>query len=145
MAFLLAITMGMASDRFDARRGLVLEETNAIGTAYLRAGYLDEPASSDLRDLLREYVPLRIATSNDALLVANLERSQQLLDQMWAITEDVARAQPSDVTALFVESMNEVIDLHTSRFVAGVYAPRASDDPPALGGRGDPEPGAGRL
>ena len=122
MAFLLAITMGMASDRFDARRGLVLEETNAIGTAYLRAGYLDEPASSDLRDLFREYVPLRIATSDEALLVANLERSEQLLGQMWAITEDVARAQPSDVTALFVESMNEVIDLHTSRFVAGVYA-----------------------
>ncbi len=122
MAFLLAITMSMASDRFDTRRGLVLEETNAIGTAYLRAGYLDEPASSDLRDLFREYVPLRIATSNEALLISNLERSEQLLDQMWAITEDVARAQPSDVTALFVESMNEVIDLHTSRFVAGVYA-----------------------
>ena len=41
---------------------------------------------------------------------------------MWAIAEDVARAQPSDVTALFIESLNEVIDLHTSRFVAGVYA-----------------------
>jgi hypothetical protein len=122
MAFLLAITMGMASDRFDARRALVLEETNAIGTTYLRAGYLDEPASSDLRDLLREYVPLRIATSNEALLLANLERSEQLLDEMWAIAEDVARAQPSDVTALFIESLNEVIDLHTSRFVAGVYA-----------------------
>jgi hypothetical protein len=36
MAFLLAVTMGMASDRFDARRGLVLEEANSIGTTYLR-------------------------------------------------------------------------------------------------------------
>lgn len=122
MAFLLAITMGMASDRFDGRRALVLEETNAIGTTYLRAGYLDEPAGSDMRDLLREYVPLRIATSDEALLVANLERSEQLLDEMWAIAEDVARAQPSDVTALFIEALNEVIDLHTSRFVAGVYS-----------------------
>ena len=43
MAFLLAITMGMASDRFDARRGLVLDEANAIGTTYLRAGYLPAP------------------------------------------------------------------------------------------------------
>ena len=40
MAFLLAVTMGMASDRFDTRRGLVLEEANAIGTTYLRAGFL---------------------------------------------------------------------------------------------------------
>ena len=78
MAFLLAITMGMASDRFDARRGLVLEETNAIGTAYLRAGYLDEPASSELRALLREYVPLRIATPDAAQLVANLDRWEEL-------------------------------------------------------------------
>ena len=43
MAFLLAITMGMASDRFDSRRGLVLAEANAIGTTYLRAGYLPAP------------------------------------------------------------------------------------------------------
>ena len=122
MAFLLAITMGMASDRFDARRGLVLEETNAIGTAYLRAGYLDEPASSELRALLREYVPLRVVTSDEAQLAANLDRGEEIRVQMWAIAEDVARAQPSDVTALFIESLNEVIDLHTSRFVAGVYA-----------------------
>jgi hypothetical protein len=60
MAFLLAITMGMASDRFDARRSVVLSEANSIGTTYLRAGYLPEPASSTSRELLREYVPLRI-------------------------------------------------------------------------------------
>ena len=40
MAFLLAVTMGMAVDRFDTRRSLVLDEANAIGTTYLRAGYL---------------------------------------------------------------------------------------------------------
>ncbi len=57
MGFLLAITMGMASDRFDTRRGLVLAEANSVGTTYLRAGYLPEPASSEIRDLLREYVP----------------------------------------------------------------------------------------
>ena len=63
LAFLLAVTMGMASDRFDARRGVVLEEANAIGTTYLRAGYLPEPASSQIRELLREYVPLRIVAT----------------------------------------------------------------------------------
>src|SRR6186713_53623 len=66
LAFLLAITMGMASDRFDTRRGLVLEEANAIGTTYLRAGYLPEPASTQIRELLREYAPLRVATADRA-------------------------------------------------------------------------------
>ena len=46
LAFLLAVTMGMASDRFDARRGVVLEEANTIGTAYLRAGTLPSPAAA---------------------------------------------------------------------------------------------------
>ena len=53
LAFLLAVTMSMASDRFDTRRGIVLDEANSIGTTYLRAGYLPEPASSQFRELLR--------------------------------------------------------------------------------------------
>ena len=40
MAFLLAITMGMAGDLYNARRAAVLNEANAIGTTWLRAGYL---------------------------------------------------------------------------------------------------------
>lgn len=122
MAFLLAITVGMAADRFDNRRGLVLAETNAIGTAYLRAGYLTEPASAESQALLREYVPLRIAGSNLAELEAALVRAEEVQAELWAIAEDVARTEGSDVVALYIESVNEVIDLHTSRFVAGVYA-----------------------
>jgi hypothetical protein len=122
MAFLLAITMGMASDRFDTRRGLVLAETNAIGTAYLRAGYLSEPASADSQELLREYVPLRIATPDRARLAASIERSEELQAELWTIAEGVARTEGSDVVALYIESLNEVIDLHTERVVAGVYS-----------------------
>ena len=64
LAFLLAVTMGMASDRFDARRANVLAEANDIGTTYLRAGYLPEPASSQIRELLREYVPIRLTVTD---------------------------------------------------------------------------------
>ena len=123
LAFLLAITMGMASDRFDTRRGLVLEEANTIGTTYLRAGYLPEPASTEIRTLLREYAPLRIAPSDLGTLQANSARSQEVLDELWVIAEDVARSpEANDVTALFIESLNETIDLHTTRIIAGVYA-----------------------
>src|SRR6478752_1955555 len=60
MAFLLAVTMSMASDRFDTRRGLVVSEANAITASYLQADYLPEPGASELKALLREYLPLRI-------------------------------------------------------------------------------------
>jgi hypothetical protein len=122
MAFLLAITMGMASDRFDARRGLVLAEANAIGTAYLRAGYLPAPYGEQSRELLREYVPLRINTSDRASLAANIARSEEIHAELWPLAEAVARDHSSDANALYIESLNEVIDLHASRITAGIYA-----------------------
>ncbi len=123
MAFMLAVTMGMASDRFDARRGLVLAEANSIGTTYLRAGYLPEPSSSEIRELLREYVPLRITVADREQMQANYARSQEILSALWAEAEDLARAAPdSDTLALFITSLNETIDLHETRVTAIVYA-----------------------
>ena len=122
MAFLLAITMGMASDRFDTRRGLVLTEANAIGTTYLRAGYLPAPYGEESRVLLREYVPLRINTADRAGLAANIARSEVIQKELWTRAEVVARDHSSDANALYIESLNEVIDLHASRVIAGIYA-----------------------
>ena len=123
MAFLLAITMGMASDRFDTRRGLVLAEANALGTTYLRAGYLSEPTSSEMQELLQGVRPAahRHRRTGPSWRRTS-QRSEELQAEMWTIAEDVARTDGSDVTALFIESLNEVIDLHTSRVVAGLYA-----------------------
>jgi hypothetical protein len=121
LAFLLAITMGMAADRFDGRRALVLEETNAIGTTYLRAGYIPAPLGEESRKLLREYVPLRIATSDIAQLQANLVRGQEILEELWARAEVVGRDYATDTNSLYIDSLNEVIDMYTSRTVAGIY------------------------
>lgn len=122
MAFLLAIAMGMAADRFDARRALVLQEANSIGTTLLRAGYLPEPSSAQLEALLREYVPLRIADGQGDL-AAKIERSVEIHDEMWTIAEQLARESGDrPVVAIFIESLNETIDLHESRITAGLYA-----------------------
>lgn len=123
MAFLLAITMGMATDRFDTRRKLVLAEANSLGTTYLRAGYLPEPASSQIKDLIRGYVPLRIASYNPVDVREKIARSLEIQGKLWAISEGLARATPnSEVLALFIASLNESIDLHTTRITAGQYA-----------------------
>ncbi len=122
MAFLLAITTGMASDRFDARRLTVIEDANAIQTAYLRAGYIAEPGSSEARALLEQYLPLRIVSADPVAIQAAIVKSEQLQRQLWAIAEDAARLDSSDVTALFVESINDVITVHEQRVTAGVYA-----------------------
>lgn len=122
LGFLLAITMGMASDRFEARRGLVLEEANALGTTYLRAGYLPEPASGEIRRLLREYVPLRIANDDLAEVRRRIARSVEIHSELWSIAEGLVRTAPeSDAFALFIESLNQVIGLHLKRVTTGIY------------------------
>jgi hypothetical protein len=123
VAFMLAISMGLASDRFDTRRGLVLEEATTIETAYLRAGYLPEPFQTEIRDLIREYVPLRIAPTDLNDLPALMARSEEIQDELWALAEQVATEYvDSDLTALVVDSINEIIRVSTYRVTAGVYA-----------------------
>jgi hypothetical protein len=123
MAFLLAVTMGMAVDRFDARRVLVVEEANAIGTVYLRAGYLPQPASDQTRALLREYAPLRIDIPDQAQLEANFARSDEIQNELWAIAESLAKGSASsEVFALYISSLNDMIDLGETRLTAIVYA-----------------------
>jgi hypothetical protein len=121
MGFLIAVTTGMAAERFDERRHLVTQETNAIGTTFLRAGYLDEPYRTRIRNLLREYAPNRVATDDDAELQRRIAASTEITDEIWRLTEEyVRRPSESATTSAFVVSLNEVIDLHTERIVAGL-------------------------
>lgn len=60
MGLLLAFTMSGALQRFDERRQLVLQEANAIGTAYDRMGLLVEQARVDLRGKLKAYLGERL-------------------------------------------------------------------------------------
>jgi hypothetical protein len=123
VAFMLAITMGLSSDRYDTRRGLVLEEATTIETAYLRAGYLPEPFRTDIRNLLREYVPLRIAPTDASELPAMVAQSEELLDELWVTAEEVATEYvDSDLTAMFVDSINQIITVSSYRLTAAVYA-----------------------
>ena len=123
MAFLLAVTMGMAADRFDTRRGLVVEEANAIGTTFLKADYLPAAEAEQMKVLLREYLPLRIASNDIDEVRANIVRSQELHAEMWAIAAAVAQSGHSpDLVSSFGESLTDIVSLNQTRVVAGLYA-----------------------
>ena len=122
MAFLLAVTMGMAADRFDARRGMVLAEANAIGKAYLQADYLPQEPADRMQELLREYLPIRIASNDRAEVLANVKRSTELHGEMWAIVADVARSgYLPDLVSSFGESVTDIVSVSQSRIVSGLY------------------------
>jgi len=116
LAFILTFTFGMASNRFDARRQLLLDEVNAIGTTALRAQVLPEPERTDCLDLFRKYVDLRAEAIHDPSHVMQvLAASDSLQDQLWARAVAISGRMNSPIGALFVSSLNEVIDLQTSR------------------------------
>ena len=120
LAFILAFTFGLAGSWFDVRRRLVVDEANAIGTTYLRAGMLPEPHRSDVRKLLREYVDVRLEAAQPGKLGESIRRSEELHTRLWAHATAVAEKQPSSVVVgLFIWSLNEVIDLHTKRLTLG--------------------------
>ena len=122
LAFMLAFTFSMAAGRFDARKELLLADVNAIGTTALRAQLLPEPHRSECRDLLKRYVDLRVNLSAEPeALRKALQDSEAIQQELWAHAVELAHADMnSDIGALFVESLNEVIDLHTSRVTVGL-------------------------
>ena len=117
LAFMLAFTFSMAAGRFDTRKQLLLDEVNALGTAALRTQLLPEPHRTECHDLIKKYVDVRLAGTLDAQkLPQMLKDSEAIQGELWARAVALARADMnSDIGALFVESLNEVIDLHTSR------------------------------
>jgi hypothetical protein len=121
LAFMLAFTFGMTASRFEARKLLLIEEVNAIGTAYLRAGLLPEPHGGEIRKLLREYAGVRVAVFQEPKrLREGLSKSEELHDRLWDQASAIARADlDSRIGALFIESLNKVIDLHTTRVTVG--------------------------
>ncbi len=118
LAFLLAFTFSLAATRFETRRQTLLEEANAIGTAFLRAKMLPEPEGSRIRQSLREYVDVRLAAVQQGTVDAGIRRSNELHAELWQAAVAAAQKDPRSIpTGLFIQSLNEVIDLHAKRLL----------------------------
>ena len=127
MAFMMAFTIGIVINQQGERRTMVVEEANAIGTAWLRADFLEESDRSAAKSLLKEYTEIRIATAEDSSIYdAMVTRSEEIHNELWAIMEDnVRRGNESDIAGLTILSINDVIDVHSERlFVANLRLPR---------------------
>jgi hypothetical protein len=121
LALLMGFTFALAVDRFDTRRGLVLEEANTIGTTYLRTQLLEEPHRSRISGLLVEYAENRLALGKtDALREPErLARNDQLVVELWAATSSAFQSiKGLDFSSAYLDSMNALIDLDASRKAA---------------------------
>jgi len=120
LGVLLGFTLSMAIARWDARRDVIIKESNAIGTLWLRAGLFEEPLREELRSVLRDYTDTRIALGGsrgdlDALRTAQSE-GVALHAKLWSVVEraDQPGVSPATLSTLIMAA-NEVIDLHELR------------------------------
>lgn len=97
LALLVAFSFGMALNRYETRRELVVTEANALGAAYLRTAVLDDPGK--LRGLMLRYAQDRLAYGEVGPGAQAAERDAELLQpQIWA--EAVRLVAPSRETPL---------------------------------------------
>jgi hypothetical protein len=117
LAFLLAFTFQIATNRYDARKELLLEEVTNIRTTYLRAGLISEPICTETKKLLVEYVDIRLELAADlSKLNVLLLRSQEILDRLWSFAETLAQQdRSSEVYALYTSSVNDLVDNYNQR------------------------------
>ncbi len=121
LAFIMAFSFSMAAGHYEERRGLLLADANALGTAYLRAGLISAPEAESIRALLIEYTRERAGISSLEEAGHLLQRSEELQAEMWQETQALTQQQtPTVLHSLLIQSLNEVFDIHEERVAAGL-------------------------
>ncbi len=113
---LLAFTFSGAVARYDNHRLLLNQETNAIGTVYLRLDLLAPAAQPPLRQLMREYTASRLHLF-DAVSPEVSDQSNRLQAEIWrqAVAGVSSTNAHPDAAKLLLPAINEMIDITSTR------------------------------
>jgi hypothetical protein len=132
LGLIIAFTFTGAVSRFQERRNLITEEANAIGTAYLRLDLMPSEAQPALRDLLRQYIDLRLITYltalEDADTAAKLAQTDALQAEIWttSVSQSIEPRAHPDAGKLLLPALNSMFDIRTTRIMA------THNHPPAI-------------
>jgi hypothetical protein len=123
LGLLLGFSFAGGTSRLDTQRQLIIEEANAIGTAYLRLDTLAAHDQPEMRRFFREYLEarLRVYQKLPDLRGAELELTHagQIQQRIWSQAVIASRADPTQTAArLLLPALNQMIDITTARTVA---------------------------
>jgi len=113
LGLIIGFTFSMAISRYDMRRNYEADEANAIGTEYVRVGFLPATDAAMTRMLLRSYLDQRILlyrSADEDRRGETRQRIDQLQRQLWSTVQNAGLAQPSALTALAAAGMNDVLN-----------------------------------
>jgi hypothetical protein len=126
LAFILAFTFGIVSDRYDARRELVRDQADAIRTSYMRSDFLPEPTRDQANALYHNYVTLLVQAERVGHLTSDPKQLSELRTiegQLWDIAvANVRGGDNSDISALYAESINDMSNVLANRIAVSVQS-----------------------
>lgn len=119
LALLLGFTFSLALNRYEARRVMVVEEANALSTAWLKTQLLEPSKEAAIKALLRDYLDVRLDWSEAPAAPDNAARTRDLQQKLWAATGQALRSDPNpQLSRGLMDTMNESFDLATARVEA---------------------------
>ncbi len=123
LGLLLGFTFANGITHLDQRRQLIVQESNAIATAYLRLDLLPANQQQEMHQLFRQYLDTRLDVyeklPNLPAAEANLQRAGKLQQEIWSRAITGSRNDPTqNVPRLLLPALNEMIDVTTSRTIA---------------------------
>lgn len=123
LGLLLAFSLSGATGRLDNRRQLIVEEANAIGTAYLRLDLLSPGEQPAIRQLFRTYLDARLQVyelfERSADIAEQMARVAELQREIWTqvVSATKQSADPA-LEQLLLPAVNDMIDVTTARSIA---------------------------
>lgn len=123
VGLVLAFGLALAVGRYESRRAAVVDDANAIGTTYLRAETLQEPIRTQSLRLLVRYTDTSIRLSNaipgSTASGEAVADGSELQRRLWALAaQALAEAPQASAPRLYVETLNDMIDMQTVRVAA---------------------------
>lgn len=120
VGLILAFGLTLAVGRYEDRRSATVAEANAIGTSYLRAQLIAEPARSRSLVLLRHYVDLAIQVSKEVPGSTGMRRTSAaegaVQRRLWSLAGQSIDAAPNaSAPRLYVDSLNDTFDAQLTR------------------------------
>lgn len=119
LGLLIAFTFSGAASRFDARRQLIIDESNAIGTAYLRVDLLLPDAQPAVRAGFRRYLDSRLEVYRKlpdlAAARAELARGKEIQQAIWRDAVVASQEAPAPAGILLLPALNQMIDISATR------------------------------
>lgn len=120
LAFTLSLTINIAQNRFELRRGLVVQEANAIQAAWLRSKLVAGDQGPTITALVEAFAKVQLAyVSADTFDVepAFIARRAALQTQIWQVVQAVAREQASTNASVLAAALIEMFNAaQTERF-----------------------------